>query len=53
MIDMPFQNLSIDNVYLPHKVIEYSGGYYIFERGLFDLNTDIWRGDFFKIDDHA
>jgi len=53
MIDMPFQNLSIDNVYLPHKVIEYSGGYYIFERGLFDLNTDIWKGDFFKIDDHA
>jgi len=53
MIDMPFQNLSIDNVYLPHKVIEYSSGYYVFERGLYDLNTDIWRGDYFKIDDHA
>jgi hypothetical protein len=53
MIDMPFQNLSIDDVYLPHKVIEYSSGYYVFERGLYDLNTDIWRGDYFKIDEHA
>lgn len=50
MIDMPFQNLSINNPYLPHKVIEYSSGYYVFERGNYDLKSDIWNGDFFKID---
>lgn len=50
MIDMPFQNLSVDTPYLPHKVIDYSSGYYVFERGTYDLNTDIWRGDWFKIE---
>lgn len=50
MVDMPFQNLSVDNPYLPHKVIEYSSGYYVFERGTYDLKSDIWNGDFFKID---
>jgi len=50
MIDMPFQNLSVDIPYLPHKVIDYSSGYYVFERGTYDLNTDIWRGDWFKIE---
>ena len=50
MVDMPFQNLSVDNPYLPHKVIEYSSGYYVFERGLFDLKTEIWQGDYFKIE---
>jgi len=50
MVDMPFQNLSVDNPYLPHKVIEYSSGYYVFERGSFDLKTEIWQGDYFKIE---
>ena len=50
MIDMPFQNLSVDNPYLPHKVIEYSSGYYVFERGSLDLKTEIWQGDYFKIE---
>jgi hypothetical protein len=50
MVDMPFQNLSVDNPYLPHKVIEYSSGYYVFERGSFDLQTEIWQGDYFKIE---
>lgn len=53
MIDMPFQNLTIDKPYLPHKVIDYASGYYVFERGLYDLNTDIWRGDYFKIEDQT
>jgi len=50
MVDMPFQNLTVDNPYLPHKVIEYSSGYYVFERGSFDLKTEIWQGDYFKIE---
>ena len=50
MVDMPFQNLSVDNPYLPHKVIEYSSGYYVFERGSLDLKTEIWQGDYFKIE---
>ena len=50
MVDMPFQNLSVDNTYLPHKVIEYSSGYYVFERGSLDLKTEIWQGDYFKIE---
>jgi len=50
MVDMPFQNLIVDNPYLPHKVIEYSSGYYVFERGSFDLKTEIWQGDYFKIE---
>ena len=50
MVDMPFQNLSVDNPYLPHKVIEYSSGYYVFERGILDLKTEIWQGDYFKIE---
>jgi hypothetical protein len=50
MVDMPFQNLSVDTPYLPHKVIEYSSGYYVFERGSFDLKTEIWQGDYFKIE---
>lgn len=50
MVDMPFQNLSVNNPYLPHKVIEYSSGYYVFERGSFDMKTDTFNGDFFKID---
>jgi hypothetical protein len=50
MIDMPFQNLSLNDPYLPHLCIDYSSGYYVFERGVFDLNTDIFVGDFFKID---
>jgi hypothetical protein len=50
MVDMPFQNLSVDNPYLPHKVIEYLSGYYVFERGSFDLKTEIWQGDYFKIE---
>ena len=50
MVDMPFQNLSINNPYLPHKVIEYSFGYYVFERGSLDLKTEIWQGDYFKIE---
>jgi hypothetical protein len=49
MVDMPFQNLVLSKPYLPHKVIEYSGDYYVFERGTLDLKTDIWQGDFFKI----
>ena len=47
MVDMPFQNLTVDNPYLPHKVIEYSSGYYVFERGSFDLKTEIWQGNYF------
>ena len=50
MVDMPFQNLVVDKPYLPHKVIEYSSGYYVFERGSFDLKTEIWQGDYFKIE---
>jgi len=50
MVDMPFQNLSVDNPYLPHKVIEYSSGYYVFERGSLDLKTEIWQCDYFKIE---
>jgi hypothetical protein len=50
MVDMPFQNLSVDNPYLPHKVIEYSSGYYVFERGSLDLKTEIWQDDYFKIE---
>jgi hypothetical protein len=50
MVDMPFQNLIVDKPYLPHKVIEYSSGYYVFERGSFDLKTEIWQGDYFKIE---
>ena len=50
MVDMPFQNLSVDNPYLPHKVIEYSSGYYVFERGSLDLKLEIWQGDYFKIE---
>lgn len=50
MVDMPFQNLILSKPYLPHKVIEYSGDYYVFERGTLDLKTDIWQGDFFKIE---
>jgi len=50
MVDMPFQNLSLDQPYLPHLAIEYSSGYYVFERGSYDLNTDIWNGDFYKIE---
>lgn len=50
MVDMPFQNLSVDNPYLPHKVIEYSSGYYVFERGSLDLKTEIWQGDYFKVE---
>jgi hypothetical protein len=50
MVDMPFQNLVLSKPYLPHKVIEYSGDYYVFERGTLDLKTDIWQGDFFKIE---
>jgi hypothetical protein len=50
MVDMPFQNLTVDNPYLPHKVIEYSSGYYVFERGSFDLKTEIWVGDYYKIE---
>jgi hypothetical protein len=50
MVDMPFQNLSVDNPYLPHKVIEYSSGHYVFERGSLDLKTEIWQGDYFKIE---
>jgi len=47
---MPFQNLSLDQPYLPHLAIEYSSGYYVFERGSYNLNTDIWNGDFYKIE---
>jgi hypothetical protein len=43
-------DLSVDNPYLPHKVIEYSSGYYVFERGSLDLKTEIWQGDYFKIE---
>jgi hypothetical protein len=50
MVDMPFQNLSLDQPYLPHLAIEYSSGYYVFERGSYNLNTDIWNGDFYKIE---
>jgi len=50
MVDMPFQNLIVDKPYLPHKVIKYSSGYYVFERGSFDLKTEIWQGDYFKIE---
>ena len=50
MIDMPFQNLIVNKPYLPHKVIVYENNYYVFERGDFDLLTEITRGDFFKIE---
>ena len=50
MIDMPFQNLVVNKPYLPHKVIIYENNYYVFERGDFDLLTEITRGDFFKIE---
>lgn len=50
MIDMPFQNLVVNKPYLPHKVIVYENNYYVFERGDFDLLTEITRGDFFKIE---
>jgi hypothetical protein len=53
MIDMPFQNLSLNDPYLPHLCIDYSSGYYVFERGTMDLNTDIIVGDYFKIEQHA
>ena len=50
MVDMPFQNLVVNKPYLPHKVIIYENNYYVFERGDFDLLTEITRGDFFKIE---
>jgi len=50
MIDMPFQNLSINKPYLPHKIIIHDNNYYIFERGDLDLLTEITTGDFFKLE---
>ena len=50
MVDMPFQNLVVNKPFLPHKVIVYENNYYVFERGDFDLLTEITRGDFFKIE---
>jgi hypothetical protein len=50
MVDMPFQNISINKPYLPHKIIFYENSYYIFERGELDLLTEITRGDFFKLE---
>jgi hypothetical protein len=50
MIDMPFQNLSINKPYLPHKIIIHNNNYYIFERGDLDLLTEITTGDFFKLE---
>lgn len=47
---MPFQNLDGPaNPYRPHLAIDYDSAYWVFLSGRFNVATEIWQGDWFRL----